>query len=175
MIGITKGRVRITLFLISAVAISSTSTTKAFNDQKVCVREYDVQRISNSNLKIPVKSKKIHFVRHAQGYHNVAGETDPIFGYLREDLEDAVLTDLGKEQCRNLASSLDVKFFKNINLIIVSPMRRTIETAIFSFPNQVKDKRITFLANELIREQTGMHPCDRRRPITKQKNRVPSY
>ena len=79
-----------------------------------------------------------------------------------------MLTELGKQQCASLAESLDAKFFQNIKLILVSPMRRTIQTAIYSFPNQVKDKKITFLANELIREQTGMHPCDRRRTIEMQ-------
>jgi len=89
-------------------------------------------------------------------------------GYLREDLEDAMLTEKGKQQCDDLAKSLDPKFFQNIKLILVSPMRRTIETAIYSFPNQAKDKKVIFLANELIREQTGLHPCDRRRTITNQ-------
>lgn len=89
-------------------------------------------------------------------------------GYLREDLEDAMLTSLGEQQCNDLAKSLDPKFFQNIKLILVSPMRRTIQTAIYSFPNQAKDKKVIFLANELIREQTGLHPCDRRRTITNQ-------
>ena len=171
----SMNKIRIGFLLISTITIGSITTTRAFNDQKVCIREYDVQRIENpkDDVKIPVKSKKIHFVRHAQGFHNVAGETDPVFGYLRDDLEDAVLTELGKQQCHNLHTSLDGQFFKNINLILVSPMRRTIETALYSFPNQVKDKRITFLANELIREQTGLHPCDRRRTIGLQKNDFP--
>ena len=204
---------RVILFTLLTASISSrTVSSHTYSDTKICteVRGYDVQRIersSSNNVKTPINAKRIHFVRHAQGFHNVAGETDPIFGiiypychynniiipiitipitiipititpiiltttslsgYLREDLEDAMLTSLGEQQCNDLAKSLDSKFFQNIKLILVSPMRRTIQTAIYSFPNQVKDKKVIFLANELIREQTGLHPCDRRRTISNQ-------
>jgi len=162
----------ILLTLLTASISSRIVSSHAYSDTKICteVRGYDVQRIdsSSNNIKTPINAKRIHFVRHAQGFHNVAGETDPIFGYLREDLEDAMLTSLGEQQCNDLAKQLDPKFFQNIKLILVSPMRRTIQTAIYSFPNQAKDKKVIFLANELIREQTGLHPCDRRRTITNQ-------
>ena len=39
----------------------------------------------------------IHFVRHGQGFHNVAGHADPK-NYLSWDYEDAHLTDFGWQQ-----------------------------------------------------------------------------
>jgi hypothetical protein len=45
------------------------------------------------------RTKVIHFVRHAQGEHNVAGEKDPA-GYLDEAYEDAILTPHGIAQVR---------------------------------------------------------------------------
>jgi hypothetical protein len=41
------------------------------------------------------RSKIVHFVRHAQGHHNVAGLLDPVNGYLKDEFEDAGLTELG--------------------------------------------------------------------------------
>ena len=161
--------------VISSSSIVLSKTTCASSTSTSTDNIWKVQKIdtNDKNIKIPVNSKKIHFVRHAQGfkyilhiiifnfiiilsgYHNVAGETDPIFGYLREDLEDAILTDLGKKQCEDLSNSINDDVFKNINLIFVSPMRRTIQTSLLSFPNQAKNSKVIFLANENIREQTG--------------------
>jgi broad specificity phosphatase PhoE len=39
----------------------------------------------------------IHFVRHGEGFHNVAGKND-YSQYKRWDLEDANLTELGWQQ-----------------------------------------------------------------------------
>ena len=74
--------------VISASSISLSTTTTTTPIENV----WTVQKIDSNdkNVKIPLGGKKIHFVRHAQGYHNVAGETDPIFGYLREDLEVSI-------------------------------------------------------------------------------------
>ncbi|KAJ1401450.1 histidine phosphatase superfamily [Ochromonadaceae sp. CCMP2298] len=122
-------------------------------------KQYTAVRVKDAKT----KSKVVHFVRHAQGHHNVAGKTDPLFGYLREDLEDAVLTDFGISQCVQLAAAgkADVKGAK---LLVVSPLHRTMQTATLSFPHLVG--KIPFIAYENLREQTGLHPCDRRKPLS---------
>lgn len=109
------------------------------------------------------RTKTIHFVRHAEGHHNVAGRKDPVFGYLREDLEDPTLTNHGIQQCKDLGK-VSVDIVKNAQLVVVSPMNRTMETASHCFPQLVG--KVPWVAMENVREQTGLHPCDRRKDIT---------
>lgn len=105
------------------------------------------------------------------GVHNIAGEKDPK-GYLLEENEDAVLSALGEQQCRSLASSAElVAFSQSATLLVVSPMRRTLQTATLSFPHLVN--KIPWIGFENIREQTGAHPCDRRRPISEHRVSFP--
>ena len=107
-----------------------------------------------------VHVKTVHFLRHAQGWHNVAGLEDPVNGYLRDDLVDAELSTLGIEQCASFATS---KVITDVELVVVSPMRRTLQTASQCFPHCIDS--IPFVAHECIRETTGLHPCDLRLPI----------
>ncbi|KAL4804471.1 histidine phosphatase superfamily [Aspergillus unguis] len=65
----------------------------------------------------------IHCVRHAQGVHNLCTENHTI--------PDPSLTDLGNEQCTQLRDSFP--YHKNIDLIVASPLRRTMYTALQSF------------------------------------------
>jgi broad specificity phosphatase PhoE len=146
----------------------------------------------------------VHFVRHAEGEHNVAGREDPQFGYLREDLEDAKLTAEGVEQCRRLRSSVhhlmkqreehetatshdvppalrfdadaDADFnaphpISSVQLIVISPLQRTLETAEHSFAHM--KGRVPWLALECVRETMGLHPCDRRRNISQHRVSFP--
>lgn len=120
-------------------------------------------RRSADSKSLKENEKLIHFVRHAEGHHNVAGRLNPLFGYLREDLVDAELTDYGESQCK----ALSVKSIPNLNgveLLVVSPMRRTLQTATLSFPQHLQS--FPWVALENIREQTGKHPCDHRSTIS---------
>lgn len=110
--------------------------------------------------------KIVHFVRHAEGEHNAANKKDPIGGYLREDLEDAFITELGRSQCHTLRDAA-VNHVKDAELLVVSPMHRALQTATESFPQLIG--KIPWVAIECIRERTGDHPCDRRRPISEHK------
>lgn len=60
---------------------------------------------------------------------------------------------------------------KNTELLLVSPMRRTLATATLSFPGYIGG--IPWIAHELLREMAGFHPCDRRRPISEHKVSYP--
>ncbi len=111
--------------------------------------------------------KRIHLVRHAQGHHNVAGEANHD-NYLKEEFIDSELTEFGKEQCAALAKEcVENKIASNPELLVVSPMRRCLQTAIHSFPHHLG--KIQWLAHELLREQTGSHPCDNRLSVTELK------
>lgn len=110
-----------------------------------------------------LSTRIIHFVRHAQGVHNVAGEEDYTY-YQKEEYADAALTNKGVKQCQSLAN---IHGITTAELLVVSPMTRTLQTASVSFPSQVG--KFPWLALESLREQSGFHPCDRRRTVSEYK------
>lgn len=139
------------------------------------------------------RCKTIHLVRHAQGIHNVEGEKDHK-AYLSEELFDAHLTPLGWKQVANLKKHVDAcGLSKKIELVITSPLLRTMQTAVGVFggegymdgidapllmvANAGKSSHPAisslncppFIAVELCREHLGVHPCDRRRSISEYK------
>jgi len=67
-------------------------------------------------------------LRHRQGYHNLSPAN-----YV---MHDPGLTPLGEEQCRQLASTFP--YHKSIELLVASPLRRTIYTALLAFDREVK-------------------------------------
>ncbi|KAJ9674096.1 hypothetical protein PVL29_023567 [Vitis rotundifolia] len=135
------------------------------------------------------RCKTIHLVRHAQGIHNVAGEKDHS-AYLSQELFDAHLTPLGWQQVDNLRKHVQAcGLLKKIELVVVSPLLRTMQTASGVFGGESYKDGIDvnplmvanvgnserpaisslnctpFLALELCREHLGVHPCDKRRSI----------
>nr|AFK36395.1 unknown [Lotus japonicus] len=144
------------------------------------------------------RSKTLHLVRHAQGSHNVAGEKDPE-AYLSYDYLDASLTPLGWNQVDNLREHVKSSgLSKGIELVITSPLTRTMQTAVGVFGGEASTDGIDspplmidnagdsarpaisslnsppFLAVELCREHLGVHPCDKRRSITEYRNIFPA-
>lgn len=144
------------------------------------------------------RTKTIHLVRHAQGIHNVEGEKDHS-AYLSEALFDARLTPLGWHQVDNLRKHVQgCGLNKRIELVIVSPLLRTMQTAVGVFggegytdgieapPLMIADAGESnhpaissfncppFVAFELCREHLGVHPCDRRRSITEYRPLFPA-
>lgn len=141
------------------------------------------------------RSKTIHLVRHAQGVHNVAGEKDHS-AYMSEELFDAHLTPLGWKQVDNLRKHVHASgLSKKIELVVVSPLLRTMQTAVGAFggeasadgpplmaENTGSSNRPAisslncppFVAVELCREHLGVHPCDRRRSISEYKPMFPA-
>ncbi|KAL1188481.1 Phosphoglycerate mutase-like protein [Cardamine amara subsp. amara] len=145
------------------------------------------------------RCKTIHLVRHAQGIHNVAGEKDHS-AYSSDKYFDAHLTPLGWQQVDNLRNHVQAtQLLNKIELVIVSPLLRTIQTAVGAFggeedtngenaaaplmvvnPSSSNRAAISslnsppFLAVELCRETMGDHPCDRRRSVTEYKAIFPA-
>lgn len=133
-------------------------STKSSNKQEVQVKTFYVDEPS---------TKRIHFIRHAEGDHNVAGENNPL-GYLRQDLVDAHLSKFGVQQCNDFATDpTKANIIKSAELLVVSPMNRTLQTASYCFPSLIN--RIPWVAVESLRETTGLHPCDKRLTITEHK------
>ncbi|XP_026433186.1 phosphoglycerate mutase-like protein 1 isoform X2 [Papaver somniferum] len=135
------------------------------------------------------RTKTLHLVRHAQGFHNVEGEKNHD-AYLSEELFDAQLTPLGWQQVDNLHKHItECGIDKKVELVIVSPLLRTMQTAVGAFgggdyadgmdvtplmvANGGNSNRSAvsslntppFVAVELCREHLGVHPCDRRRGV----------
>ena len=99
---------------------------------------------------------KINLIRHAEGYHNLSAKDWQIVS--------PSLTPRGISQCKKLKDKI-----KNIefDLIIVSPLLRTLQTAeeIFDISNK-------FISTELIREAV-VNPCDFRESKNESKSKFP--
>ncbi|PKI64857.1 phosphoglycerate mutase-like protein 1 isoform X2 [Punica granatum] len=144
------------------------------------------------------RTKTLHLVRHAQGFHNVEGEKD-YKAYLSYDLLDAQLTPLGWQQVHNLRKHVQAcGLSKKIELVIASPLLRTMQTAVGAFGGEGYTDGIDapalmvanagqsnhpaisslncppFIAVELCREHLGVHPCDKRRSITEYRSLFPA-
>ncbi|KAK1568732.1 hypothetical protein Q3G72_028051 [Acer saccharum] len=136
------------------------------------------------------RCKTIHLVRHAQGIHNVEGDKN-FKAYMSPEYFDAHLTQLGWQQVGNLRKHVQDKgLLKNIDLVITSPLLRTMQTAVGVFGGDGYEDRLDvvplmvanagnsdrgaisslnsppFIAVELCREHLGVHPCDKRRSIS---------
>ncbi|KAI9200660.1 hypothetical protein LWI28_011289 [Acer negundo] len=147
------------------------------------------------NMDFPVlypshRCKTVHLVRHAQGIHNVAGEKNHD-AYSSYDYFDAHLTQLGWQQVDNLHKHVqETGLSKRVELVITSPLLRTIQTAVGVFGGEGYADGIgapplmvakagnserpaisslncpPFIAVELCREHLGVHPCDKRSSIS---------
>jgi hypothetical protein len=102
------------------------------------MRKFNARRTQSfPKLNHNSSQKLLHFVRHAEGIHNVAGAIDHN-NYILEEFEDACLTKLGINQCKRLSTERH-ELLDHSELLIVSPHRRTLQTATFSFPHLISD------------------------------------
>lgn len=72
-------------------------------------------------------------------------------------MHDPLLTPLGEEQCRTLQQNFP---YHNIDLIVASPLKRTIYTALLSFENELKkNKNLKVIGLPELQETSDL-PCD---------------
>ena len=109
--------------------------------------------------RFPNSHKVIHFVRHAEGTHNVHQD------YWADVHHDARLTDRGIQQCEALAER-NHKLHRS-DFVVTSTMTRCVQTALLSFPTLT-----TFVAHESLRETVNFI-SDKRRLITEIANEFP--
>ncbi|KAG6617992.1 hypothetical protein I3842_Q136900 [Carya illinoinensis] len=132
---------------------------------------------------------RLTLVRHAQGIHNVAGEKNHD-AYSSYGFFDAKLSPLGWKQVHNLRKHVQAcGISKSIELVIVSPLLRTMQTAVGAFGGEAYTDGVNvpplmvantgnsghpaisslncppFVAVELCRERLGVNACDKRRSI----------
>ncbi|XP_044475628.1 phosphoglycerate mutase-like protein 1 [Mangifera indica] len=137
--------------------------------------------------------KILHLVRHAQGVHNTDVGKGPE-ALLSQELFDAQLSDLGLQQVEKVRKYVQEKgLSKIIDLVITSPMLRTLQTAIGVFGGESQangfDGHTTAAENggkcakldgppiivvEHCRERWGLEPCNRRRSISEYQTLFPT-
>lgn len=111
-------------------------------------------------------ARVLHFFRHGESLHQVRNEDARRVGrqcrcfdgpvptdcpYWSDDLIDAPLTDRGRAETANKAASLDV------DVVLASPMTRTLESALLAFP-----QRVPVIAMPELRPRVGPHRHSRR-------------
>ncbi|XP_072987758.1 phosphoglycerate mutase-like protein 1 isoform X2 [Typha latifolia] len=164
-----------------------------------CASGFSDMDVSAGSTLYPLhRCKTVHLVRHAQGIHNVEGEKD-FKAYMSPELFDAHLTPLGWDQVNNLRQHVNkCGLTKKIDLVITSPLLRTMQTAVGVFggesyidginvlPLMVENAGNSsrpaisslncppFIAVEYCREHLGVHPCDKRRSITEYRSLFPA-
>ncbi|XP_048492424.1 phosphoglycerate mutase-like protein 1 isoform X2 [Beta vulgaris subsp. vulgaris] len=148
-----------------------------------------MDNVSGPSLYPLHRCKTIHLVRHAQGLHNIEGEKN-YKAYMKAEYFDAPLTPLGWQQVDSLRRHVhDCGLYKRIEVVITSPLLRTMQTAVGVFGGEGYTDRMDVLpmmvanagnsdrsaissqncppiiAVELCREHMGVHPCDKRRHV----------
>jgi broad specificity phosphatase PhoE len=158
------------------------------------------------------QTRKVHFIRHAEGYHNAeTGKTGNNYCLLRGDnpasehpLYDSRLTPKGIQQAKTLRKILahrpsGGRSFTAFDLVVVSPLTRTCETALHVFGRPRKPGTPAFLAHgnapvgtpeyaagvtvppprflvrEECRERFGHYVCDGRRSIEEISEEFPDF
>ncbi|KAK6354401.1 hypothetical protein TWF730_008808 [Orbilia blumenaviensis] len=111
---------------------------------------------------------KIILIRHGQATHN-----------LEDDFQqpDPRLTDLGKQQCveglRDAFAGGEWEEFKNLELVVVSPLFRTLETAFLAFGKEFREGNVPFVVLPEVQE-TSPNPCDTGSSVESLKKTFPS-
>lgn len=94
----------------------------------------------------------LHCIRHAQGFHNLTKEDIDC-----EQIPDPDLTDRGREQCERLRE--EFPFQDQIDLIMASPIRRTIQTALIGLAPAIEKRGLKILLTPRAQE-TSSKPSD---------------
>ena len=91
----------------------------------------------------------LHCVRHAQGYHNLS--------VANHNMHDPLLTSYGEEQCRALQKNFPD--MRSVDLVVASPLKRTINTALIAFEPVLMEKGLKVIALPELQETSDL-PCD---------------
>ncbi|KAI3971695.1 hypothetical protein MKW92_022036, partial [Papaver armeniacum] len=144
------------------------------------------------------RTKTLHLVRHAHGAHQL--EVEDRDALKSEELFDAQLSLQGWQQVDNLNKHInECGLAKKVELVIVSPLLRTMQTAVGAFggagdyadgtdvtplmvanagnSNRSATSNINtppFLAVELCRERLGVYYCNRRRATSEYRTIFPA-
>jgi hypothetical protein len=114
--------------------------------------------------------------------------------YVMPEISDAPLTAKGREQAALLQPVVAAlkKAQKAPQLVVLSPNCRALQTGVIAFRELLAEREdaatvadaavgdenalddpVPFLAHEMVREETGVHVCDKRRPTSQQASEFP--
>ena len=114
-------------------------------------------------------SKILHLVRHGHSLHNELFHKMGTQAFRIAATIDSPLTQEGHLQSIELGQSWEMK--KEIELVLVSPLTRTLETCM----NIFGDTEIPIISHEFLREYPiGEDTCNKRSSLTLLKNRFPN-
>jgi broad specificity phosphatase PhoE len=94
--------------------------------------------------------KTIFFIRHAEAQHNAT------FDYT---IPDPRLTRNGGKQAQRLKNAIPADALANVQLIVSSPLRRTIQTTMLAFNRLFEWQHVPLILRPDLQE-TGVIPCD---------------
>eukprot|EP00746_Dinoflagellata_sp_MGD_P054572 gnl/MRDRNA2_/MRDRNA2_238843_c0_seq1.p1 gnl/MRDRNA2_/MRDRNA2_238843_c0~~gnl/MRDRNA2_/MRDRNA2_238843_c0_seq1.p1 ORF type:complete len:348 (+),score=58.52 gnl/MRDRNA2_/MRDRNA2_238843_c0_seq1:3-1046(+) len=129
--------------------------------------------------KVPAGQKLVHLIRHGQGFHNLLADIWRAFGrkqtqqdnpYNRKEVLDPPLTGIGRHQAKELQQT--TQGLHSLELVVVSPIRRAVETALIAFNHLVrgapkgKQSKVLFLGNADCAERRHATVSDKRRPMS---------
>jgi broad specificity phosphatase PhoE len=159
---------------------------QSFRSKPLTIKAYPVdhKHTPNPDPSFYETIKTVHFVRHGQGFHNLLADKAAASGlhweqfddtpenpYMAPELTDAPLTEKGRQQALHLRENQVKNLFSPPQLIVLSPNCRALQTGLLAFADSFT--KVPFIAHELVREQTGVHLCDKRRPIDLQAMEFP--
>uniref|UniRef100_A0A7S2VQL8 Uncharacterized protein n=1 Tax=Zooxanthella nutricula TaxID=1333877 RepID=A0A7S2VQL8_9DINO len=143
---------------------------------------------SGFSLYMQERCKRIFFIRHAEGFHNLAERESTVVPKVNillaensgDKYVDAKLTPFGEQQCAKLKANIRGDtvwgFDKplNLDLVVCSPLTRCLQTAVLSLGDPGAPGAPPFIVNELCRERIADYTCDRRRKRSVLKADFPS-
>eukprot|EP00040_Diaphanoeca_grandis_P026376 m.147595 g.147595 ORF g.147595 m.147595 type:complete len:268 (-) comp30547_c1_seq1:53-856(-) len=145
--------------------LSEINAIKDYSSRKYTVHCTSLRDVSNLESKNDcVKTINVHFVRHGEGEHNVLAKQLGYAAYRDPKVTDAKLTPLGEQQATTLQQVFTTLEEQALDLIAVSPLRRTLQTA--TLATQLVSERVPRVAFETLREQIGQNICDKRRSVS---------
>jgi broad specificity phosphatase PhoE len=159
MLRIVNSTIKSVVAARCAFSILNYSATTSDTGSGVSIKNFKSIRINHSDIN---NIKIVHFIRHAEGHHNVIRRLPDKRIRLSKDYEDAHLTTKGIQQCNDFASKIGHQI--KPDLVVISPMNRTIQTATFCFPHLMN--KVPWIALEHIREHASSAPYNQRLPLT---------
>ena len=148
-------------------------------------RHHTVTAPPSGNSKSVIKT--VHFVRHGQGFHNLMADLARTQGrewkqfahddvnnpYIMPEILDAPLTEKGRQQALLLQPVVQA-LKEQPQLVVLSPNCRALQTGVIVFDHLLMtEHNVPFVAHEMVREETGVHICDKRRPVQQQAREFP--